>query len=177
MAPNVYDQFNIFSIFVITHTYHPLFNQDDGTPVSIFEYDFTQPQAKNRIPLAKNSLRKLRTLRHPDVLKFMDAVETDTTIHIMAERVKPLGGDTLGNWAGKGKQEKEDWLVWGLHRISVCFSYYYYLLRTRLCLICFLSWVLGCFGLRERFLWINAWTYPLNVHIHLTFRRVETWWV
>jgi hypothetical protein len=137
MAPNVYDQFDIFSVFIVTHTCHLLFNQDDGTPVSIFEYDFTQPQAKNRIPLAKNSLRKLRTLRHPDVLKFMDAVETDTTIHIMTERVKPLGGATLSNWAGKGKQEKEDWLVWGLHRISVCFSCFYYLLRTRLCLLYF----------------------------------------
>jgi SCY1-like protein 1 len=90
--------------------------QDDGTQVSIFEYDFTQ--TRNMTPLAKNSLRKLRTLRHPDVLKFMDAVETDNTIHIMTERVRPLSV-TLNSWSGKGKQEKEDWLVWGLHRISV----------------------------------------------------------
>lgn len=48
----------------------------------------------------------------------MDVVETDTTIHIMTERVKPLSA-ALPTWSAKGAQEKEDWLLWGLHRISV----------------------------------------------------------
>lgn len=70
------------------------------------------------MPLAKNALRKLRTVRHPDVLKFMDAVETETQIYIMTERVRPLP-NTLKLWASRGAKEKEDWLLWGLHRISV----------------------------------------------------------
>jgi SCY1-like protein 1 len=68
--------------------------------------------------LGKNALRKLRTTRHPDVIKFMDAVETDSTIHIMTERVRPLS-TVLSTWSSKGDREKEDWLLWGLHRISV----------------------------------------------------------
>ncbi|KAE9408578.1 ARM repeat-containing protein [Gymnopus androsaceus JB14] len=94
--------------------------KDDSSPVSVFEYDFSQ--RKDLAPLAKNSLRKLRTIRHPDVLKFMDVVESDTTILIMTERVRPLDA-ALQAWTSKGVQEKEDWILWGLHRISVALAF------------------------------------------------------
>jgi len=94
------------------------FRKDDGSPVSIFEYDFNDPSKKNSMAMAKNALRKLRSTRHPDVLKFMDAVETDSTIYIMTERVRTLPA-TLQTWQSRPAQEREDWLLWGLHRISV----------------------------------------------------------
>ncbi|KAJ7072523.1 hypothetical protein C8F01DRAFT_1104261 [Mycena amicta] len=94
--------------------------RDDGSAVSVFEYDCTTRRAM--LPIAKNALRKLRTTRHPDVLKFFDAVETETTIHIMTERVRPLQ-DTLQTWASRGAQEREDWLLWGLHRVSVALAF------------------------------------------------------
>jgi SCY1-like protein 1 len=91
------------------------YSQDDSSLVSVFEFDGTK---RNLLPLAKNALRKLRTVRHPDVLKFLDVVETDTTVLIMTERVQPLS-TALDAWRGKGVTEREDWLLWGLHRISV----------------------------------------------------------
>ncbi|CCL98356.1 uncharacterized protein FIBRA_00351 [Fibroporia radiculosa] len=96
--------------------------RDDGSPISIFEFDANTPAKKNILPLAKNALRKLRTVRHPDVLRFMDAVETDTTIYIMTERIQPLAS-AVSQWSSKGAQEKEDWLIWGLHRISVALAF------------------------------------------------------
>ncbi|KAI0717280.1 hypothetical protein C8T65DRAFT_726309 [Cerioporus squamosus] len=96
--------------------------RDDGTLVSVFEFDATAPAKKNLLPLAKNGLRKLRTIRHPDVLKFMEVVETDTTIHIMTERVRPLG-PAITEWQSKSVQEREAWLVWGLHRISIALAF------------------------------------------------------
>jgi SCY1-like protein 1 len=72
------------------------------------------------MPLAKNAVRKLRTTRHPDVLKFIDAVESDTVVYIVTERVKPLS-TTLPAWSSRDAREREDWLLWGLHRISVGF--------------------------------------------------------
>lgn len=57
-------------------------------------------------------------MRHPDVLKFMDAVETETTIYIMTEPVRPLAAE-LQSMSGKSMQDKQDWLLWGLHRITV----------------------------------------------------------
>ncbi len=39
----------------------------------------------------------------------------------MTERVRPLQA-VLDSWSLKGSKEKEDWLLWGLHRVSVCFD-------------------------------------------------------
>ncbi|KAL1721812.1 armadillo-type protein [Schizophyllum commune] len=96
--------------------------RDDGSQVSIFEYDFNDNSRRNAKPLAKNALRKLRTTRHPDVLKFMEVVESEASILLMTERVVPLQ-TALANRRGTGAQEKEDWLVWGLHRISVALAF------------------------------------------------------
>jgi SCY1-like protein 1 len=87
--------------------------------VSIFEFNANNPGKQKLMPLAKNTLRKLRTVRHPDVLKFIDAVETEGTIHIMTERVTPLSS-AIQDRSAKSQKEREDWLMWGLHRISVC---------------------------------------------------------
>ena len=92
--------------------------QDDSTLVSVFFFDANAPNRRNLLPLAKNALRKLRTTRHPDVLKFIDVVETDTTIYIVTERVYPLGA-ALDAWKGKPAAAIEEWLIWGLHRIAV----------------------------------------------------------
>jgi SCY1-like protein 1 len=89
--------------------------------VSIFTFDANAPGKARLAPLARNALRKLRTVRHPDVLRFLDAVETDSTIHVVTERVTPLAPALVDR---KGK-DREDWLVWGLHRISVCLPLVY----------------------------------------------------
>ncbi|KAJ7647578.1 armadillo-type protein [Roridomyces roridus] len=94
--------------------------RDDGSLVSVFEYDCTM--RRGMIPIAKNALRKLRTTRHPDVLKFVDVVETESTIHIVTERVRPLQ-DVLQSWTSRGAEEREDWLLWGLHRVSVALAF------------------------------------------------------
>lgn len=96
--------------------------RDDGTPVSVFEYDFADPTRKSFKAFAQNALRKLRTTRHPDVLKFLDVVEADSTLHIMTEHVKPLQS-TLPSWSSRSSREREDWLLWGLHRISVALTF------------------------------------------------------
>lgn len=81
-------------------------------------FDAGQINNRSHLSLAKNALRKLRTIRHPDVLKFIDVVETDTTIHIVTERVQPLS-KALHN----GPQSKEDWLIWGLHRVVTALAF------------------------------------------------------
>jgi len=92
--------------------------QDDSSSVSVFFFDGSLPNKRNLLPIAKNALRKLRTIRHPDVLKFIDAVETETTIYIVTERIQPLG-KALTAWSSKPANAREEWLIWGLQRISV----------------------------------------------------------
>ena len=86
--------------------------------MSVFEFSANTPAKRNLLPLAKNALKKLRTIRHPDVLKYLDAVETDTTVHIITERIRPLH-TALQDASTKSAQEFEDWVLWGLHRVSV----------------------------------------------------------
>jgi SCY1-like protein 1 len=89
----------------------------------VFFFDATASNRKNMHTLARNALRKLRTIRHPDVLKFIDVVETESTIHIVTERVQPLGV-AISSWSSKSAAAREEWLVWGLHRIAVRFLSY-----------------------------------------------------
>ncbi|QRW21261.1 other/SCY1 protein kinase [Rhizoctonia solani] len=96
--------------------------QDDSSPVSVFAFDASDPQRRDLLPLAKNALRKLRTTRHPDILKFIDVVETDSSIHIVTERVQPLWA-ALERWSSKPAKSREEWLTWGLHRISVASAF------------------------------------------------------
>lgn len=37
----------------------------------------------------------------------------------MTERVQPLS-NALPTWISRSSQEREEWLLWGLHRVSVC---------------------------------------------------------
>ncbi|KZV89648.1 ARM repeat-containing protein [Exidia glandulosa HHB12029] len=103
-------------------TLHDAVKRDDSTEVSVFVFDANQSQKRAALPLAKNAVRKLRTIRHPDVLRFIDAVETDPLIYLVTERVKPLS-KALPAWANKTDKERQEYLVWGLHRVSVALAF------------------------------------------------------
>ncbi|MCJ1298138.1 hypothetical protein MMC08_000927 [Hypocenomyce scalaris] len=84
--------------------------KEDGSSCSIFTFDSLAN--KLRLPLARNAVRKLRTLRHPGVLKVFDTVETDSYIYIATERVTPLG------WHVRRKSLSVETLKWGLYTIA-----------------------------------------------------------
>ncbi|CAA9964100.1 Protein kinase domain-containing protein [Pyrenophora teres f. maculata] len=91
-------------------TLHNGTKREDGSKCSIFSFDITAN--KSRLPLARNALRKLRTLRHPGVVKVLDTVETDSYIYIATERLSPL------SWHVKRKSLTEETTKWGLHNIA-----------------------------------------------------------
>ncbi|KAL1797256.1 hypothetical protein ACET3X_003862 [Alternaria dauci] len=91
-------------------TLHNGTKREDGSKCSIFSFDVTAN--KSRLPLARNALRKLRTLRHPGVVKVLDTVETETYIYIATERLSPL------SWHVKRKSLTEETTKWGLHNIA-----------------------------------------------------------
>ncbi|CAG8774676.1 5058_t:CDS:2, partial [Racocetra fulgida] len=81
---------------------------EDGSPVSIFTFDCVKQ--RDKLPLAKNAFKKFRTIRHPDLLRYVDGVETDSNIYIVTENVTPLStqlntrsDDNLVSWAGEWK--------------------------------------------------------------------------
>jgi len=104
--------------------------QEDNSKCSIFSFDINAN--RSHLPLAKNALRKFRTLRHPGIVKILDTVEvgccqryknagciadwgtrqTDQLIYIATERVTPL------TWATKRKALAEESLKWGLQNVA-----------------------------------------------------------
>ncbi|MCJ1443725.1 MAG: hypothetical protein MMC23_004225 [Stictis urceolatum] len=91
-------------------TLHNGTKREDGSNCSIFSFDITTN--KSRLPIAQNALRKLKTLRHPGILKVLDTVETETYIYIATERVTPLG------WHVRRKSLSPETSKWGLFTIA-----------------------------------------------------------
>ncbi|KIX00511.1 uncharacterized protein Z518_10651 [Rhinocladiella mackenziei CBS 650.93] len=84
--------------------------KDDNTACCLFNFDINSN--KSRLPLAKNAARKLRTLRHPGVIRVIDVIENETNIYIITEKVIPL------SWHIKRKSLSEETVKWGLYSVS-----------------------------------------------------------
>ncbi|KAG7289669.1 hypothetical protein NEMBOFW57_006044 [Staphylotrichum longicolle] len=84
--------------------------REDGSNCSIFSFDISAN--RSALPLARNALKKLRTLRHPGVIKVLDTVESDSYIYIATERVVPL------RWHVKRKSLSPETTKWGLYNIA-----------------------------------------------------------
>jgi SCY1-like protein 1 len=64
------------------------------------------------LPLARNALRRLRTLRHPGIIKVLDTIETEANIYIIAEKLTPLA------WNIKRKSISDETAKWGLYGVA-----------------------------------------------------------
>ncbi|KAK4162569.1 armadillo-type protein [Cladorrhinum sp. PSN259] len=84
--------------------------REDGSDCSIFSFDIAANRSS--LPLARNALKKLRTLRHPGVIKVLDTVESDSYIYIATERLVPL------RWHVKRKSLSPETAKWGLYSIA-----------------------------------------------------------
>ncbi|GKZ84234.1 hypothetical protein AnigIFM56816_009555, partial [Aspergillus niger] len=91
-------------------TLHNATKREDGLPCSVFTFDIASN--KSRLPLAKNAVRKSRTLRHPGVIKVLDTIETETSLYIVTERVVPL------SWHVKRRSLSEETSKWGLYTVA-----------------------------------------------------------
>ncbi|KNA20569.1 hypothetical protein SOVF_051260 [Spinacia oleracea] len=71
-------------------------SKDDGSPVSIFSLSGSAQDG--HIAAGRNGVKRLRTVRHPNILSFLHSTEVETfdgsstkvTIYIVTEPVTPL---------------------------------------------------------------------------------------
>ncbi|KIX95953.1 uncharacterized protein Z520_08208 [Fonsecaea multimorphosa CBS 102226] len=89
---------------------HNATKKDDNSPCCLFNFDIQANKAL--VPLAKNAARKLRTIRHPGVIRVIDVIENDTNIYIITEKVTPLA------WHIRRKSLSEETIKWGLYSVS-----------------------------------------------------------
>ncbi|XP_059154679.1 N-terminal kinase-like protein [Physella acuta] len=94
-------------------TLHRGKKKGSGDPVSIFAFD-VKGSSEALIQTAKASLKRLKTLRHPNILTFLDGVETDKFIYFATEPVVPLETYLQEN---DSEGHNEIAISWGLHQV------------------------------------------------------------
>ncbi|KAI3751190.1 hypothetical protein L2E82_22237 [Cichorium intybus] len=100
----------------------------DGSPVSIFSLTGSN-SGDGRLTAGRNGVKRLRTVRHPNILSFLHSTEdeiidgssTKVTIYIVTEPVMPLA-EKLKELGLQGTQ-RDEYYAWGLHRIAKAVSF------------------------------------------------------
>ncbi|KAK3284628.1 hypothetical protein CYMTET_7730 [Cymbomonas tetramitiformis] len=103
-------------------------SKEDESEVSVFKMqcsDVLDP----RMIAAKNGVKRLRTIKHPNVLEFKDSLELEQgeksggepVIYLVTEPVKPL--KQVLRELNLDSSAKEQYLSWGLHQITKAVSF------------------------------------------------------
>lgn len=109
-------------------THHRGTSKDDGSPVSIFSLSGSNAQ-DGHLAAGRNGLKRLRTVRHPNILSFLYSTEVETfdgsvtkvTIYIVTEPVMPLS-EKITELGLDGKQ-RDEYYAWGLHQVAKAVSF------------------------------------------------------
>ncbi|KAK8674780.1 hypothetical protein V6N13_032883 [Hibiscus sabdariffa] len=103
-------------------------SRDDGSPVSIFSLSGNSQQDA-RLAAGRNGVKRLRTVRHPNILSFLYSTEVETfdgsgtkvTIYIVTEPAMPLS-EEIKELSLEGTQ-RDEYYAWGLHQIAKAVSF------------------------------------------------------
>lgn len=91
-----------------------------GEPVSVFVYEVSQG-TEEQTQLAKAAFKRTKTLRHPNVLSYVDGLETEKSLYIVTEPVTPLAAHLKVQAEKGGTRDLE--VSWGLHQIVKALSF------------------------------------------------------
>jgi hypothetical protein len=86
--------------------------REDGSAVTVFVHD-RSVHGSAYYQLAQNAVKRLKTLRHPGILKYIESLDMDPYVYLVTEPVTPLDGhvDEL-------RQRNRESLSWGLASIG-----------------------------------------------------------
>ncbi|XP_062381357.1 N-terminal kinase-like protein [Sardina pilchardus] len=91
-----------------------------GEPVSVFVYEVSQG-TEAQTQLAKAAFKRMKTLRHPNILAYVDGLETEKSLYLVTEPVTPLSTHLKARPDMGGSGELE--VSWGLHQIVKALSF------------------------------------------------------
>uniref|UniRef100_A0A8C5P2L0 N-terminal kinase-like protein n=1 Tax=Jaculus jaculus TaxID=51337 RepID=A0A8C5P2L0_JACJA len=91
-----------------------------GSVVSIFVYD-VKPGAEEQTQVAKAAFKRLKHLRHSNILSYIDWLEIEKCLHVVTKAVALLRTYLKTRAEAGGLKEQE--LSWGLHQIVKALSF------------------------------------------------------
>uniref|UniRef100_A0A673AY11 N-terminal kinase-like protein n=1 Tax=Sphaeramia orbicularis TaxID=375764 RepID=A0A673AY11_9TELE len=101
-------------------TLHRGKRKTSGEPVSVFVYEVAQG-TEQQTQLAKAAFKRMKTLRHPNILAYVDGLETEKSLYLVTEQVTPLAVHLKAQAEKGGSGELE--VSWGLHQIVKALSF------------------------------------------------------
>ncbi|EDW53400.1 N-terminal kinase-like protein [Drosophila sechellia] len=108
-----FDQYSIWTL-------HKAKRKTTLEEVSVFVYDI-RSGSDTKCELAKAALKRLKTLRHPSILQYLDSLETDKMLYVATEAVDSLG--TYFAKLGSDNVQKGLYLAWGIFQITRALSF------------------------------------------------------
>ncbi|KAI3891146.1 hypothetical protein MKW98_007451 [Papaver atlanticum] len=104
-------------------------SKDDGSLVSIFSLTGSNVQGDGHLAAGRNGVKRLRTVRHPNILSFLHSTEAEIfdgatpkhTIYIVTEPVMPLS-EKIKELGLEGTQ-RDEYSAWGLRQICKAVSF------------------------------------------------------
>lgn len=94
--------------------------KSNGEQVSIFIFD-VKSSSPTQLQVAKASMKRLKTLRHPRILTYLDELETEKALYFVTEAVVPLPTYLSNNSTDSASTELA--ISWGLHQIVKALSF------------------------------------------------------
>jgi len=98
-------------------TIHSGKSKANGNPVTVFICD-AKIAPPDEFQVAKNACKRLRTIRHPNMLRYIDSYESDALIYMVTEEVIPLV-----NFLEVDEGQNESIIAWGIHQIATALSF------------------------------------------------------
>ena len=93
-------------------------SRKDGEKEPVVIFTFNKKLCPDKIPPAQRNIQKMRTLKHPYILSFVDSADIDDSLILVAEHCRPLENVLLEI---KSKEKKEPSLIqeflWGIRCI------------------------------------------------------------
>ncbi|GBM05859.1 N-terminal kinase-like protein [Araneus ventricosus] len=86
-----------------------------GEPVTVFVFE-ASPETQTLLDIAKSAVKRLKTLRHPSILTYVDSLETDKLVYLVVEPVEPL--EIFLSKNSYDANQKLLALSWGLHQTA-----------------------------------------------------------
>ncbi|XP_054264918.1 N-terminal kinase-like protein isoform X2 [Macrosteles quadrilineatus] len=99
-------------------TLHKAKKKGSGEEVSVFVFDIKSSN-EIQLELARSAVKRLKTLRHPSVLTYLDSIESDKVLYLATEYVEPLQHHLNAH----DDQQRELYLGWGIFQITRALSF------------------------------------------------------
>lgn len=88
--------------------------------VSVFVFE-TKNTSDAQLDIAKAAVKRLKTLRHPSILTYLDSLESEKIIYLATEYVEPLSYHI--EKLELDPQQKELYIAWGIFQITRALSF------------------------------------------------------